>query len=583
MADYTLALLDIELGSSAVVAAAPTIPVPTLPGAATVWTLVATDIPGVEHATFTGVDGSDLTPLVVTSIIWRLEQSMEIGFDLPVGTPGLEWLPMPQPGIDPPEVKLYRNGHLLFRGPVTARRANSTERVWHYTAKDRLSYLEARNMGEAERHNYLGDSSFNVSAPGWAGFGSIFASIDNSRYLLGGGSLHMTASGSGENFLRKTFTIHAGPLGLALFLTAWYYVDAFTAPAYSRRAAFLGRVGATGPGAYGYSTIDDTTSLGTWLRMSTHVNMPPNSTETIEARLYCPEGEVHVDGVTVTIMESLSFVNENSPGGAGWDQVQIAQQTVRYLSGQLPVGNPYTKSNLDIHIAGDPSGIKKERTYQFTDARPGYEGGLGNGALDEWPRAEQGFDYRADNDGDNIVTFRTYFPAVGRTWTEPFAYVRETYDPDTGDVVTPGQYHCIVGWEWGETVEGSVSNIRELGNFGDGSGREEGTWSDPSVLGGLTREMVEAAPADAPLDTLDAIAKQRGTQLGRPIQTPIITFAEPRDPVTQEVTVPLIGELLPGDFLPITMLDGEVQMFSVPRASVVQWNPDETLSVSIIP
>lgn len=565
--DLTLNLLPFELTSSSSAAAFPTMPVATLPGASTTYDFVASDMFGGDYGHFTTAK--------LTRITWQLDAPTSAEFDIPMDEPLVAQLPLPNAATTPPrEIQIYRNGHLIFWGPVVSRRASSTERVWHYTAYDPLWYLLHRNMGEAERRNYLSNSSFDFDFSSWAGAGSFFPSIDNSRYLIGGGSLHLVSALSGENFLRKLITVTSGSIGLALFLTAWVYVDQFTAPAYARRGAFLGRVGATGPGAYGFSTIDEATPLGVWIRMSTHVNMPPNRTEVIDTRLYAIDGEVHWDGVTVTVQESLGFIVENSPGGGGWDQVQIAQLTCDYLSGAFPVGSPYTKSNLRINTAGALSGVKKERVYQFLDHQPGYEGGTGTGCLDEWTRAEQGFDYRIDNDSPTVRTFRTYYPFVGQTWSEPFAYIN--------DGVTPNW--CITGYDWQETIEGSATDIAEISSFGDDSGREEGAFFDDTALGGLTLELVEAAPTAAPLDLLDAVAKQRGTQLARRISTPILTMVEPKDPTTQAVLVTLIGALLPGDYLPVTIAEGTtVLCFDVVRATQVVFNgSDESLTVAVV-
>lgn len=565
--DIDLNLLTLELAPSVAQAAFPTVAVPTLPGASTNYDFVASNMVGTDYGHFAAAK--------LTRIMWTLDGPALAEFDIPIDDPLLSELPLPNVSITPPrEIQIYRNGHLLFWGPVVSRRCSHSERVWHYTAYDPLWYLMHRNMGEAERRNYLSPSSFDSGMDGFSAAGAVSSTIDNVRYLIGGGSLHLTCASSGENFRRKLVTVTSGSLGLALFLTAWVYVDAFTAPAYARRGAFLGRVGASGPGAYGFSTVDETTSLGTWIRMSCHVNMPPNRTETIDARLYCPDGEVHWDGVTLTVQESLGFVVENSPGGTGWDQTLIAQMTCDYLSGALPVGSPYTKSNVQIHTAGDPSGITKERVYPFTDHQPGYEGGVGSGALDEWTRAEQGFDYRVDYDSTTLRTFRTYYPFVGVTWSEPFAYIN---DGTTAN-------WCIVGYDFLETIEGSATDVAEISSFGDDSGREEGAFFDDAALGGLTLELVEAAPTAAPLDLLDAVAKQRGVQLAKPIATPVLKMIEPKDPVSEAVLLTLIGVLMPGDFIPVTLFDGSVLMFDVVRVTQVTLNAeDESLSVAIAP
>lgn len=570
--DVALNLLPLELGTHAAQAAFPTVPVATLPTASTAYDFVASNMVGTNYGS--------LLSAKLTRITWQLDAPTMAEFDVAVDDPVVVALPLPNVGTTPPrEIQIYRNGHLLFWGPVVSRRLSSAERVWHYTAYDPLWYLTRRNMGEAERKNFLSPSTFDADMSGFSAAGAVSSTIDNTRYLIGGGSLRLSCASSGENFRRKIVTVTSGSLGLALFLTAWVYVDAFTAPAYARRGAFLGRVGASGPGAYGFSTVDETTPLGTWIRMSCHVNMPPNKTEAIDTRLYSPDGVVHWDGVTLTVQESLGFVVENSPGGAGWDQVLIAQTTCDYLSGALPVGSPYTKSNVQIHTAGAPSGVIKERVYPFTDHQPGYEGGVGSGALDEWTRAEQGFDCRIDYDSTTLRTFRTYYPFVGITWSEPFAYIN-TVD---GFGVPNGSNWGIVAYDWQETIEGSATDVAEISSFGDDSGREEGAFFDDTALGGLTLELVEAAPTAAPLDLLDAVAKQRGVQLARPISTPILTMVEPRDPATQTVLVTLIGALMPGDFIPCTVIERDVGLcFDVVRVTQVVLNGNnESLSVAI--
>lgn len=576
MPDFTLALLPVDItipaaGPTSFSTAAPTAPVPTAAAATTSWEIVAVDMAGVQYATFpTGK---------VTQIQWTLDGSTTASFSVPIDAAGLSHLRLANALTTPTrEVQIYRNGHLIFWGPCVKRRANSQDREWQYEAADPLWYLMHRNMGEATRHNYLTNGSFDSVLAPWVEIGSCSPTIDTNRFVLGGASVRVTGSGSGENFLRQLFTIHAGNLGLALFLRAWVYVDSFTVGAFGNRGAFIQRLGATGPGALDVSGVVDTnTALGTWLPLAGVVNMPPNTTETIEVRLYRWYGTGHWDAVTVTVMESLSFVDGDSHLGLGWDQVEIAQLTTKYLAGTMPVGNPYTKSNLQLPVAGALSGIKKERSYQFFDHQPGYQGGIGNGALDEWPNVEDGFDYRVDYDSTTKRTFRTYYPAVGRTWTEPFEYTRVL----VGDEMT-GTNWGIIGWDYAETIEGSATDICEMGGFGTGSGREEGAFFDDAALGGLTLELVESAPTGAPIDLLDSVAAQRGAQLAKPIRTPILTFAEPRDEVTNEVLVTLIGALLPGDIVPATVNDADVQMNDVYRVTQVTLDPESELLAVVV-
>lgn len=586
MSDITLSRLHTEIVAGAVEAAQPTIPVPTLPDATTAWV--------AKSVIFTGGIVATYTAIANVKLVWLLDAEMVATFDIPFGTPDIDLLPTTGKTGPPLEVQLFRNGHCIFWGPITARRGDTTERVWHYTAKDPLYYLRSRNMGQAKRKNYLTNGDFETNAVPWEAVGSFTPSIDGSRFVTGSASLRVAATDSGENFYRQRFTISSGPEGLALFLTAWVYVDIFTAGAFGNRGALIARLGATGAGAQGIATIDATTpARGSFQRLSCHCVMPPNTTETIETRIHAWDGEGNWDAVTVTVEESLSFIDINSPGGAGWDQIQIAMMTSRYLSGAFPIGGTYTKSDLQLPVSGVLSGIKKERNYQFVDHQPGYEGGVGNGALDEWCRSNEGFDFRIDIDSITKRTHRFYYPAVGQTWDTGMV------TGDAGTSHTAFQLHRVLtgesltGANWGivklsyaDTLDGAGTDICELGNSPIDSGREEGAFSDDGALGGLTMEIVEAAPSDAPIDLLDSIAAQTGARVAKVIETPVFTMVEPRDPITQVVLVALIGVLLPGDIIPLDVLDetnGSVDVVYDDLFRVIQvtLNPDETLDVMV--
>lgn len=582
MTDVMLNRLHLELVPPVLTAAQPTFSAPTAPGTSTSWVAKAVLMDGTIIATYTV-----LTP---PEIVWTLDLYRTATWSMPVETAGLNNLPCTGDTTPPHEVQLFRNGHLIMWGPVTQRIADGTSRQWSYTAADPLWYLLSRNMGQAQRHDYLGGAGqFESGAAGWTKIGTFTGSADGSRFVQGTGSIHISgAAAGGENFYRRQFTVSSGAEGLALFLTAWVYVNSFAAGAFGNRGALIARLGASGAGFQGIATIDGSTPLGSWQRLSAHVNMPPNVTETIEVRLHAWDGDGNWDATTVTILESLSFIDLNSPGGTGWDQVQIAQQTVRYLAGAFPIGGTYTKSDLQLPISGAVSGIPKERTYQFDEHQPGYQGGTGTGALDEWPRSNQGFDYRIDFDSIIKRTFRTYFPAVGHTWTDV------EIQGDSPDAHTAFELHndghgtgsswCITNYvNFGETIQGAATDICELGNSPLDSGREEGSFSDDAALGGLTLELVEAAPSGAPIDLLNAVAAQRGSQLAKVIKTPTITIVEPRDKDTQVVLRPLVDRLLPGDLIPVVIDDFSVQFNDVVRVTQVTLNPDDSLTVAIAP
>lgn len=584
MSDHDLSLLEVAVALRSTGNAHASVFAPTAAGEVTAWQVSAATMDGTIVATYDQAQ--------VANIIWGVDVPEQATFTIPIDAPDLDLLPLTGGNSGSPdyetfnpvhEVKIYRNGALLFWGPCVTRRANSQTRQWTYTAYGPLWYLTHRYIGQASRHDYLQPDN---SESDWTGFGSLTKTDDTDRYVISPSSIELVAAGVGTNYIYRRFVQTSTTIGLALILTAWLYVDDLTHPSTGAFGMQILRIGASGAGSSFAAPLDVNTPRGIWTRLSGAILMPPSVTETIEVRLYAPEGTVHWDAMTVTIEESVSLIDANSPGGTGWDQVQIAQQVVRYASGAWAVGPSYRKSDLHLAVAGAASGILKERTYQFFDHQPIYQGGTGSGALDEWPKALDGFDYRVDIT-PSTRTFRTYYPAVGVEWdpdTIIFTYVNTNDDDAAG---TPnGSSIGVVGWDWGETIEGSATDVCELGGWGDGAGREEGG-AEFDDLGDLTLELVEAAPNEAPVDLLNSIAEGRQSQLGQILFTPTLTMVEPKDPETQEVLVPLIGILMPGDVIPFLLHDGSVVFddgsggHTFVRVTQVSLSGDDVLTVSI--
>lgn len=575
---HELALLPIEITVAPVVMAARPVPVPTPPGQVTRYAVHAVDFEGNIFATF--------PKAVVGPYTWpAVNAPMTLDVDIPIDDPGLAELPLPNRDTTPVrEVQVWRNGALLFQGPPVARRANSRARVWTYNCQDPLYYFLSRSIGEGARHNFLPNGSFatmsgvTIVGPGLTG------SVSSTQHLLGPTSLKLVGTTSdAETYAVETFLMHAGPIGLALIVTAWVFIEdpgpgVPIFPAVGERGLFIQRGPFGGKGDWfkvaKAFTADNATPVGKWSRLTCAVEMLPNTTELIQVRFYGTAATVYWDAATVTIEESLSFTAGTSPDHvSGWDQTMIARMTSRYLGGRMPVGFGYSKSNLRIGDAGSLSGITKERTYQFADHVSGYTGGSGGGALDEWTQTSDGFDFEVEMMPTARV-FRTHYPSIGKVWPRPFVFHR-------GTDAEPGARWGVVGWDYGDTIEGAATDLVEVGGWGDGAGREEGSFADHAALGGLTRDVIESAPTDAPIDLLDAIAQSRGAQLAKPVSTPSLTLVEPRDPTTGEVLLTLIGVMKPGDIITPDIVDGSVRIDGTWRVASVAANPDETLTVGL--
>lgn len=517
---------------------------------------------------------------------------LDVDADLATGAPGSPHLPLPNVDTAPERyVQIWRNGHLLFWGVPTGVRADSRARVWSYTARGYLWIFSKRNVGKARRTDILrGVGNFEgatLSSSWTPNGGDLTPTVETTIVLLDDQAARLTTDGSEDGgYLSYTFAQEAGAIGLALFLTGWVYVANRVQDRDDKVALWLGISPDeffAADGLYRFISAQYGTSQQTvngWIRLSVAASVLPNSVEYVQVRLYgLKEGDVIWDAVTVTALESFSMIGANSPGGAGWDQVSIAQELIKDLQGvsaffSTTLGIHNGKSNLGVGTAGAASGIVKERTYQHADHPRGYAGGSGPGALDEFSKASDGFDYRIDVT-PTTKTFRTYYPTVGTVWDLELVWV---VTPE-GDSILVESFG-IVSWSYDASIVNAANNIVELGGWGSGAGREEGGYANPPSLGGLTLELVEGAPNGTPIDLLDAVAEQRGAQLEQAIITPTFVVAEPRD-AAGNVTVPLIGAMRAGDYVPFRVREGSLILEGTYRLSKVAYDPTtETLALT---
>lgn len=562
---FTLPIAPITITGAAPTIGIGTLSSPTPPGFQTDFSVRSVDMDGVVHAVF---------PTATVISYQETINSPEVAtFTVPIDAPGLAQLPLAKAGITPVrEVQIWRNGHLLFWGPPTTRRADSVSRLYTYTCKGPLWYLLARNVGQANRLNFLTNGSFQSGLGSWSAFGPVTASIDTSNFAIGTQSAQLdSGTPGGVAGIRQTFTFHADALlGDAMFITAWIYVDDFVAGALYNAGMIVELVGATGQHEQAFVAVDKTVPRHTWTRMSAIINIPPGVAGTIEVLLFAPFGTVHWDGVTVTLMESLAF--QGLPGQPSNDETSIAAELVKYAQGRGSFavfhGRPNGKSDLRIGVNAVPSGIKKSRVYQDADHQPIYQGGTGTGLLDSFAQSVDGFDFRVDLT-PTTRTFKTYFPRIG-----------VTHDDFVLSWSAHGKFG-IVGWASGETIEQPCANdIVELSGWGTGPDREEGGFHDPASLGGLTLERLESVATNTPIDALSSIAAQRGALLKHAISVPTFTVAEPRDPVTDDVIKAFIGVIRAGDKVQFVVDDGDVQIDALLKIVQVTYDAvQETLAL----
>lgn len=544
-----------------------TSPTPTAPGAQTVYQVVAVDC-----------DGSNPQPLAKAKPIavrWPGKNlPMEVDLSMSIDDPTFS-------SIDPRaagnrEVQVYRNGHMLFWGKPVTRRANSKDRRWTITCKDPLWYFTKRNVGRANRVNYLTNGSFEGGGTAWFDDGAVtFSVITGADAYVGTKYARLVGSGQDGHIFNR-WPMRSGPLGLAVFLTVWRKVEVFTSPAGFNLGVVFEREGATGPGAQATSPITAQTPRGVYERVHLVVNMPPNVTEHLRASFFVGVGENHYDAATATVEESCQFLY---PGA--FDQALIISQMVRYAQGTGPLGVlAPEKSDLHVGVFAPPTGIKKRRLYMLADHAKMYTGGQGNGVLDEFLTADDGVDCRIEST-PTTKTLRTYYPRFAPQRLD-LPLVWRVFPSEPGRDASVG----IVGWDYGDSLEPSANQVCILGGWGTSddafASREEGGYSNPSSLGGLTLELVDTAPDGAPIGALQSTANGKGAQLENPITTPTFTVKEPRDPVTDEVTAQYIGVLVPGMIVPLDVQDGTVVLEGLIALSSVGLDcASDTLAITV--
>jgi hypothetical protein len=285
------------------------------------------------------------------------------------------------------------------------------------------------------------------------------------------------------------------------------------------------------------------------------VNMPPNTTETIECSLWVGDGENHFDACTVTVEESIEFAAGPS-GIGGIDQASILSAMILYAQsrgywGALAYGE---KSNLHVNTMMPATGIMKLRVYQLANHQKVYDGGGGYGVCDEFLQASDGLDWRMECTPTS-KTLVSYYPKYAPVRADlPLIYVRNLDSPAVD------AQEGIDSWTYGDSIEPSANQIVIEGGWDTSAAdafasREEGGYNNPASLGGLTLELVDVAPNGSPISELQSIASGRGAQLQDPVITPTFVLVEPKD-TSGNVLKQYIGVLTPGVIVPLNVQDG---------------------------
>lgn len=473
------------------------------------------------------------------------------------------------------EVQVWRGDQLLAWGPCV--RWAFDEGYWVGQYRGTMWYLTRRYIGQANRHNWVHNGSFESGLASWnlatnqvliaynyegaqptpptaaeitepkvEGKRAISAQnyvtqadawIDQSFFF----QVSPSDSPEGETWTLKGYLYLTQQLTAANL--AWgsrgLYIERFSTTQLNPRED----VQAVHPGAplsieVQHVPLDETTPVGVWNRFEIELMQPiTGEAEIINVRLYAPAGvTVYWDAVSLTLIEKLAFYNT--------DQVLIAAGVVNHLQNAS-----YDKSDLNISLDTPLSGIPRTRVYVHSEHPPGWR------ALTEFNELDDGFDFGIVYTPTDRV-FTTYFPRRGAH--KPQYPLRFEDDITTGNVAK---------WNFSFDGEGGSSSVIVLGN-GSGSDREEGGALDASGwANGLTLEEVFSAPDETPIDSLGSMALER-LRVTRNPYTLDVTLYPPQDGGLPD----MIGNVWPGDDLDVDMLRNTLDIEGVWR--VVQVDID---------
>lgn len=447
----------------------------------------------------------------------------------------------------PNEVQVWREGRCHFWGPVT--RIDANERTVRLQCRGLLWYFDRRFFGKADRDNLIGNGDMETgSLSSWTSSGPDTAASDTTIKIEGAKSGKLVESTAGaDSYIYQNVSVTAGGVGELITVAAWYYIESFTAAALDSRGLFVEVENGSTVESFDFAVIDDQTPRLAWQRAEVTVWMAPNTTRTVNVRLYAPQGTIYWDAVTVTKMESLSFY--------GQDQARIAEHIVAYAQDN----QAFTHGKSDLLIAATSTscpntGITRDAHYQMAD-----HANIG-GTLREFSELDDGFDVSVEQNGA-LRYFHTWYPAKG---TDRTASVSITNTMLAGD--------APFGWRY--DGEQAANQITVLGE-GDGPDREEGGAVDNSAFGGTTFEDVISARPGTPIDRLDALAAEE-LRARKLVTSVTLSLHEP--------SANLLGTLTVGDQVDVNVDHGYLDIDGTFRVVAMRFEPGrEVLTLEMNP
>lgn len=493
-----------------------------------------------------GVPYGELANALVEQVTWELNGVGSAQFSINTRDPQVSLVV-----LKTREVQIWRNGTLIFWGIPIAGDADP-ERL-QVRCAGLLWYLAKRFFGPLFSNlisEFILNGGFELATPldNWTvtNPGGLTATVSTSTRLVSNKSakLVQTNAGVDSHLSQGSLTVTTRSRPVTYTLSAWVFVESFTAGAFGDRGLYLAGTGSS-TRAEG-QPINANTPVGKWTRMETKLVVPGGSADDLEVRLYAPQGTVYWDQVRL-------YPERMTGADAGEDYNVLTERVFKYGAGIDTGGGPGTavfgailgKTSLNIGFtAGSAAGaMPTNRYYSHEDNGP-----ILGAFLEVAARNVLDFEITWNSTG-TTRTFRTYAPRKGSS--------KPALSLELGRNIESFRY----------TVDASrmADNVRVVGrNVGE---------IGQAQTGALRAVEAVTSPSDDidPQGILD-LATQELARLQVPVSVPQITVSESL----------LDAGLTVGDTVPVRMSYGWVQEVSTRRVVGMTLHPSsQTLDLVV--
>lgn len=513
----------------------------------------------------------EITEAEVTEVTWELNTPDTYGAVVPAGSAksAAVWAERLR------EAQVWLGDSLLTWGPMSQPTQDESGALG-INGKGVDWYYQRRNVGKADRTNYVANGSFEDGLAGWSPETNTYnhywdlpekapkpvATIVSNPHITGSRAVKLVqeAIAGQDSWLSQTFEWivdpNVNPDGDEFTFRAYCWLEDgwFLGPANEERGIFIARYSTTeldpdpkiqeaNPGhpkllEVSIQTLDEDTPTNTWNRLEATLTVPPSSEpEHVQVRLYAVQGTVVWDEAALTLNETERY--------RSIDQAEIVQGLAEHLADPA-----YDKTAINVGFDCPATGVLRNRDYVHSDHPNGWS------SMTEFVNLRDGLDLSMVY-GPTTRTLRTHFPFQGR-W-RPSARL------------SFGQNFGV--YSFASDGEAAATAVVTLGEGSSGSDREEGFASDVSGYAeGIVIEEVFSPGPDTPIDALDDRAAERLAITREPDVLDVTTF-----PAT-----PLLGRVGKGDWVPVDLHHEGLHLSSVVYRIVrMTLNPDDSLSFTL--